>query len=179
MLAVLFLHEICIPSLWSPPFSLHALALIPLFYVNVRLLLTLTLSPLMIWCSGQIALFLFLLAKAAPAYLPTALSVALWPLFPFRKAQYVKVFLLKPAPFCKLFAVLGSTNKSATFLLLLSDSRSVLATLSSPSIFPFTSIFMEDLAGTVFFFFCSVKIQWIPGNSFLPENDAADELAGQ
>ena len=31
----------------------------------------------MIWCSAWTDLFLFLLAKAAPAYLPTALSVAL------------------------------------------------------------------------------------------------------
>ena len=37
--------------------------------------------PLMVWCFGQTALFLFLLAKAAPAYLPTAFSVALRPLF--------------------------------------------------------------------------------------------------
>ena len=72
---------------------------------------------LMIWYFGQTALFLFLLARAAPAFLPTALSVALRPLFSFRQAQYVPVFLLKPAPFCTLFAGLGSTNKSATFLL--------------------------------------------------------------
>ena len=71
----------------------------------------------MIWYSGQTALFLFLLARAAPAFLPTALFVALRPLFPFRQAQYVPVFLLKPAPFCTLFAGLGSTNKSAIFLL--------------------------------------------------------------
>ena len=44
---------------------------------------TLTLSLLMIWYSGLTALSLLLLAKAAPAYLPTALSVALRPLFPF------------------------------------------------------------------------------------------------
>ena len=69
--------------------------------------------PLMIWHSGQTALFLFLLAKAAPAFLPTALSVSLRPLFPFRQAQYVQVFLLKPAPFFTFFAGLGSTNKSA------------------------------------------------------------------
>ena len=68
------------------------------------------LAPLMIWCFGQTALALFLLARAAPAYLPTALSVALRPLFPFRQAQYAQVFLLKPAPFCTLFAGLGSTN---------------------------------------------------------------------
>ena len=62
-------------------------------------------------------MFLFLLAKAAPAFLPTALSVALKPLFPFRQAQYVQVFPLKPAPFCVLFAGLGSTIKSAISLL--------------------------------------------------------------
>ena len=108
---------------------------LPLSLVKVRLSLILTLSPLMIWYSGQTALFLFLLARAAPAYLPTALSVTLRPLFPFQQAQYVQVFPMKPAPFCMLFAGLGSTNKFATFLLLLSDSRSVLATLSSPPSF--------------------------------------------
>ena len=84
---------------------------------------------------GQTALFLFLLAKAALSYLPTALSVALRPLFPFHQVQYVQVFPLKPVPLCTLFAGLGSTNKSATSLLLLLDSRSVLATLSSPPSF--------------------------------------------
>ena len=60
------------------------------------------------------------------AYLPAALFVALRPLFPFQQAQYAQDFPLKPALFCKLFAGLGSTNKSAISLLL-SDSRSVLA----------------------------------------------------
>ena len=89
---------------------------------------TLTLSLLMIWYSGQAALILFLLAKTAPGYFPTALSVTLRPLFPFQQAQYAQVFLLKPAPFCTLFA--DSTNKSTTSLLL-SNSYSVLSTLSS------------------------------------------------
>ena len=64
-------------------------------------------------------MFLFVLARAAPAFLPTALSVALRPLFPFRQAQYmyVHVFRLKPAPFCRVFAGLGSTIKSAISLL--------------------------------------------------------------
>ena len=73
--------------------------------------------PLTIWCFGQMALLLFLLAKAALAYLPIAFSVTLWPLFPFRQAQFVQIFPLKAAPFCKRFAGLGSTNKSAIFLL--------------------------------------------------------------
>ena len=122
----------CLPSLWSPRFPLHAPALTPLTFAKVRLSLTFTLSPLTIWYSGQTALFLSPLAKAAPAYLPTALSMALRPLFPFQQSQYAQVFLLKPEPFCKLFGGLGSTNKSSTSLLL-SDSRSILS-----SIFPFT-----------------------------------------
>ena len=71
--------------------------------------------PLMILYSGQTAFFH--LARAAPAYLPTALSVALRPLFSFQQTQYVEVFPLKPTPFCTLFVGLGSTNKSAIYLL--------------------------------------------------------------
>ena len=83
----------------------------------------------MICSFGQTALFLFLLARAAPAFLPTALSVTLRPLFPFRQAQYAQVFPLKPAPFCTLFAGLGSTNKSAFSLLF---SYYLTLVLSSP-----------------------------------------------
>ena len=90
--------------------------------------------PLMIWYSGQTALFLFLLARAAPAFLSTALTVALRPLFPFRQAQYVTVFPLKSAPFCTLFAGLGSTNKSATFLLFSSYLTLVLSSPPCPLI---------------------------------------------
>ena len=138
MLALPFLLGICLPSLWSPPFPPHALALISLSLVKVWL------SPFMMWHSGLTALFLFLLSRAAQAYLPTALSVALRPLFPFVRPSLFKFFLLKPAPFYKLVAGFGSTNKSVTSLLLLSDSRSVLS-----SIFLFTSSSLEDLAGTV------------------------------
>ena len=117
MLALPALLGICLPSLWSPPFPLHAPALILLSLAKVRLSPTLTLSPLMIWYSGQTALFLLLLAKTPLAYLLTAFSVALRPFFPFQQAQYVQVFPLKPVPICTLFAGLGNTNKSATFLL--------------------------------------------------------------
>ena len=89
----------------------------PLFLAKVRLSPTLTLSSLMIRHFGPTTLFLFLLAKTARAFLLSALFVALRPLFPFRRAQYVQVFPLKPAPFCTLFGGLGSTNKPAIFLL--------------------------------------------------------------
>ena len=44
----------------------------------------------MIWCFELATLFLLLLARAPPAYLPTALSVALRPLFSSQQAQYAK-----------------------------------------------------------------------------------------
>ena len=56
----------------------------PLSLAKVWLLITLTLFPLMIWYSGQTALLLFLLAKAALAYLPTVLFVIPRPLLPFQ-----------------------------------------------------------------------------------------------
>ena len=149
LLALPVLLGICLRSRWSPPFPLHALALIPLFLAKVRLSSTLTLSSLMIWCSEVMALFPFLLARAAPAYLPTALSVALRPHFPFRQAQYAQVFPLKPAPFCTLFAGLNSTNRSAISLLFsFCPPRPVLS-----SIFPSISNSVTDLARTVFSLF--------------------------
>ena len=77
-------------------------------------------------------LFLLLLAKAAPAYLPTALFVVLRSLFPFQQAQYAQVFRPKPAPFCTLFAGLGSTKKPATPLLLSYYMTLVLFSLPCP-----------------------------------------------
>ena len=85
--------------------------------------------PLMIWCLGLMALFLFLLARVAPAFLLIALSVALRLLFLFWQAQYAQVFLLKPATFYTLFAGLGSTNKSAISCLF---SSCLTLVLSSP-----------------------------------------------
>ena len=102
-----------------------------LFLSSAAVLFTsLTLNALLtIWCSGQTALFLSLLAKTGLSYLPTALSVASRPPFSFQQARYAQVFPLKPAPSCTLFAGLGSTNKSAISLLF---SSYMTVVLSSP-----------------------------------------------
>ena len=119
------------------------------------------------------ALFLFVLAKAAPTYLPTALSGALRPLSPFWQVQYVQVFLLKPAPFCTLFAGLGSTNKSATSLLFFFYLTLV---LSSPPSFLSPQTLWQIWQSLSSLSFCSVRLQWVPGHSFLPCNNRTDEL---
>ena len=80
----------------------------------------------MLWTDGSVP---FPLGKGAPAFLPTAFSVALRSLFTFRQAQYAQVFPLKPAPLCTLFAGLGSANKSPISLLF---SSYLTLALSSP-----------------------------------------------
>ena len=138
----------------------------------MRLSLILTLSPLTIWCFGLTALLLFLLAKAAPAFLPTALSVALRPLSPFRQAQYAQVFPLKPASFCTLFAGFGNTIKSAIFLLF---SYYLTLVLSSSPSFLLSQTRWQICQELSFLLFHQVTMG--PRTSFSPENDAADELA--
>ena len=61
--------------------------------------------------------------------------------------------------------------------LLLSDSRSVLATLSSPPSFLLSQTLWQIWQELSSLSYCSIKLQWVPGHSFLPENDTADELA--
>ena len=113
-------------------------------------------------------MLLFLLAKEALPYLPTALTVALRPLLLFHQAKYSEVFPLKPAPFWKLIAGLGNTNRSAISLLF---SYLTLVLSSPPCLFLRLSFYLKffGTSGRNCLFF-SIKLQWVVGN------DAAVEL---
>ena len=130
-------------------------------------------NSLMIWYSGQSALLLFLLAKAAPAFLPTAL----------RGTEASLSFSTGPvcssfsAEVCAILQALCWSRQHQqvchfSSFFLLSDSNSVFS-----SDFPLVSNSVADLAGTVFFLLRFHQATLGLGTFVLTGNDAAYELA--
>ena len=130
LLALPVLLGTCPRSPWSPPFPLHALA-------KVHLLPILTLSRLTMWCSGLTALFLFLLAKKGSSVLANCSLCGTETTLSFSACPVCSSFSPEACAILHALCWSGQHQQVCHFfsLLLLSDSRSVLATLSSPTSF--------------------------------------------
>ena len=144
-------------SVWNSFLRAHTL-LLPF---KVLVLPMLILSHITIVWFWLMASSFLLYAKKASKSLPTAHIVARKSLFSFRPDQFASAFLLKPAPFYKLFAGLSSTDKTINSLWLL-----LYLSLSS------VIYFLPHSTLSIFTF---LRLQRAPGHSRFHVSDSTEE----
>ena len=140
-----FLLAICLCSRWIPPFPLHVPALISLLSRQGAALAHLDSLPthdLMLWTDRSVP---FSFGKGGSGVLANCSLCGTEVTLSFSAGPVCSSFSAEACAILHALCCLGSTNKLATSLFLLSDSRSVLS-----SIFPLVPNSVADLAGTVF-----------------------------
>ena len=178
LLALPVLLGICLLSPWSPPFPLHALALIPLSRQGAALAHLDSLPPhdLVLWTDGSVP---FPFGKDGSDVLANCSICGTEATLSFSAGLVCSSF---SAEACAILYTLcwSRQHQQACYLsslLLLSNSRSILLTLSSAPSFLLSQTLWQIYRGLSSFSSCSIKLQWVPGHSFLLGNDAAYELA--
>ena len=178
LLAFPFLLGICLPSPWSPPFPLHAPALILLSHQDAALahLHSLLRHDLVLWTDGSVP---FSFGKGGSGVLANCSLCGTEATLSFSAGPVSSSF---SAEACAILHALCWSRQHQqvchfSSLLLLSDSRSVLATLSSLPSFLLSQTLWQIWQELSSLSSCSIRLQWVPGHSFLPGKDIADELA--
>ena len=172
LLTLPFLLGIFLRSRWSPSFPLHALALIPLTLAHLDSLLP---HDLVLWTDGSVP---FPFGKGGSGILANCSLCGTEATLSFSAGPVCSGFSTEACAILHALCWPPQHQHVCYFpSLLLSESRSILVTLSSPPSFLLSQTLWQIWQELSSLSSCSIRLQWVPEHSFLPGNDTADELA--
>ena len=177
LLSLPYLLETSFPLLWSPPSSLHAPTLIPSLPHQGEALSHLDSLPpcdLVLWTAGSVSF-----GKGGSGVFANCSLCRTEDTLFFSAGPVCSSFSAEARAILHALCWSRQHQQVCNFFsfFLLSDSCSVLATLTSPPSFLLLQSLWQIWLELSSLSFCSIRLQWVPGHSFLPGEDTADELA--
>ena len=129
---------------------------------------------LVLWTDGSVS---FPLGKGGAGVLANCSLCGTEATLSFSAGPVCSSFSAETSHSARSLLVSAAPASLPLLFLLLSDCRSVLATLSSLPSFLLPEALCQIWQELSSLSFCSIRLQWVPGHSLLSRNDTADELA--